>query len=95
MIDLDNPQSLGIETMGGVMSSLIRRNTTIPAIAKEMFTTYVDGQTGVDIHILQGERELAKDNRSLARFHLKVPPLARGSSTASDLPDRCERHSEC
>lgn len=60
------------------MSSLIRRNTTIPASAKEMFTTYVDGQTGVDIHILQGERELAQDNRSLARFRLKVPPLPAG-----------------
>jgi molecular chaperone DnaK (HSP70) len=60
------------------MSSLIRRNTTIPASAKEMFTTYVDGQTGVDIHILQGERELVKDNRSLARFRLKVQPLPAG-----------------
>jgi Fe-S protein assembly chaperone HscA len=71
MLLLDvTPLSLGIETLGGIVSVLIPRNTTIPTMAKEYFTTSVDGQTAVDMHVLQGERELAKDNRSLARFDL-------------------------
>jgi molecular chaperone DnaK (HSP70) len=101
------PLSLGIETMGGVFTRLIDRNTTIPVGVKETFTTAADNQTAVDVHVLQGERELAADNRSLARFRIPIEAMPAGvprieltflvdangilSVTASDLRTGRER----
>ena len=80
MLLLDvTPLSLGVETGGGVFTPLIPRNTTIPTAKSEIFTTSVDNQTFVPIHVLQGERKMAADNRSLARFELTgIPPAPRG-----------------
>jgi molecular chaperone DnaK len=73
------PLSLGVETLGGVMTRLIERNTTIPTKKTEVFSTAADNQTSVEVHVLQGEREMARDNRTLGRFHLVgIPPAPRG-----------------
>ena len=73
------PLSLGIETLGGVMTTLIQRNTTIPTKKSEVFSTAADGQTSVEVHVMQGERPMARDNRTLGKFHLDgIPPAPRG-----------------
>src|SRR5438046_1052643 len=73
------PLSLGIETLGGVMTTLIPRNTTIPTRKSEIFSTAADNQTSVEVHVLQGERPMARDNRTLGRFQLVgLPPAPRG-----------------
>jgi molecular chaperone DnaK len=80
MVLLDvTPLTLGVETLGGVMTPIIDRNTTIPTSKSQVFSTAADGQTSVEIHILQGERTMSADNRTLGRFHLEgIPPAPRG-----------------
>ena len=81
------PLSLGIETLGGVMTRLIERNTTIPTKKSEVFSTAADSQTSVEVHVMQGERPMARDNRTLGKFHLVgIPPAPRGVPRAKINP---------
>ncbi len=82
------PLSLGIETFGGLMNVIIPRNTTIPVKAGEMFTTAVDNQRDMLIHVLQGERERSKDNWSLGRFTIEFAPAPRGVARVGVLPEK-------
>ncbi len=88
------PLSLGIETLGGVFTRLIERNTTIPTKKSEIFSTATDNQTQVEVHVLQGERAMSKDNRTLGKFHLVgIPPAPRGrASSRGHFRYRCQRH---
>ncbi len=88
------PLSLGIETLGGVMTRLIERNTTIPTIKSQIFSTATDDQPAVSVHVLQGEREMSKDNRTLGRFDLVgIPPAPRGvPADRGHVRHRRQRH---
>ena len=88
------PLSLGIETMGGVFTKLIERNTTIPTKKSQIFSTAADNQTSVEVHVLQGEREMAADNKTLGRFHLDgiAPAPPRRASDRGHLRYRRQRH---